>query len=94
VQDQALATSGDYLQAFTSDFAHHHIIDPHSGYSSPELASVSVLAPSVMLADGLATSVMVMGQAGLQLIERLSGCEAYAVTKDSVVLKTTGFQTN
>lgn len=92
IQDQAIATSGDYMQAFTPDFANHHIIDPRSGHSSPELASVSILAPTAAMADGLATAVMVMGKAGLQLIEQLSSCEAYAVTKDSVVLKTSGFQ--
>ncbi|MBT7075109.1 MAG: FAD:protein FMN transferase, partial [Anaerolineae bacterium] len=92
VANQALATSGDYLQAFSPDFANHNIIDPRRGYSSPELASVSVLAPSVMLADGLATSAMVMGKSGLDLIEKMSGCEAIAVTKKSAVLKTSGFR--
>ena len=92
VENQAVATSGDYLQGFTSDFAHHHIIDPRSGYSSLELASVSVVAPSVMLADGLATSVMVMGDAGLDMIEQMPRCEAFAVTKNARILKTSGFQ--
>ena len=92
VDNQAVATSGDYMQAFSADFVNHHIIDPRSGYSSPELASVSVLAPTVMLADGLATSVMVMGQAGLDLIEEIPHCEAFAVTKNALVLKTSGFR--
>lgn len=92
IQNRAMATSGDYMQAFTPDFANHHIIDPRSGHSSPDLASVSLTAPTVVLADGLATAVMVMGKRGLSLIDRLSGCEAYAVTKDSIVLKTSGFQ--
>lgn len=94
VQNKALATSGDYMQTFTLDFTCHHIIDPRTGYSSPELASVSVLAPTVALADGLATAIMVMGKAGLQLIERLSGCEAYTVTKDAIVFKTSGIREN
>ena len=94
VHNQAVATSGDYMQAFTPDFTCHHIIDPRIGYSSPELASVSVLAPTVALADGLATAVMVMGKAGLALVEELSSCEAYVVTKDSRVLKSSGFQEN
>lgn len=94
VENQALATSGDYMQAFTSDFVKHHIIDPRSGYSSTELASVSIAAPTVAMADGLATTIMVMGKAGLQMIENLSDCEAYAVTKDDIVLKTSGFITS
>jgi len=91
VENQALATSGDYMQAFSDDLSSHHIIDPRSGYSSPELASVSILAPSVMLADGLATSVMVMGESGLDLIERMPHCEAFTVTKSAKIMKTTGF---
>ena len=90
IENQALATSGDYLQTFSPDFANHHIIDPRKGYSSPELASVSILAPSVMLADGLATAVMVMGK--LDLVEKLPHCEAFAVTKNADVLKTSGFK--
>ena len=92
VQNQALATSGDYMQAFSADFMSHHIIDPRSGYSSPELASVSVLAPNVMLADGLATSVMVMGVAGLDLIEEINGYEAVMITKNAEILTTSGLR--
>ena len=90
VENQALATSGDYMQAFSDDLMSHHIIDPRSGYSSPELASVSVLAPTVMLADALATAVMVMGEDGLALIEQMLDCEAVAVTKKATVLRTSG----
>ena len=92
IKNQALATSGDYMQAFTLDYVNHHIIDPRTGYSSTEFASVSVTAPTVVMADGLATTLMVMGQEGLELVEKLSTCEAYVVTKDDLVLKTTGFQ--
>lgn len=90
----ALVAIGTLLAAL-SVFAHYHIIDPRSGHSSPELASVSVSAPTVVMADGLATAVMVvMGQAGLELVEQLSACEAYAVTKDARTVKTSGFQIN
>jgi thiamine biosynthesis lipoprotein len=94
IQDRALATSGDYMQTFTPDFSSHHIIDPRSGRSSPELASVSITANTVTLADALATTVMVMGKSGLELIEQLDGCEAFALTKGLSELKTSGFQVN
>jgi thiamine biosynthesis lipoprotein len=64
LKDHALATSGDYMQTFTTDYQNHHIIDPHSGHSSLELASVSVMAPKVALADGFATAVMGNGEGG------------------------------
>jgi FAD:protein FMN transferase len=92
VSDKAVATSGDYFQAYTPDLRHHHIIDPRSGFSPPELASCTVTAPSVALADGLATALMVLGKAdSLDLIESLDGCEAYLVGKDLRVANTTGF---
>jgi len=91
IRNQAIATSGDYMQAFTSDFVNHHIIDPRTGHSSPELASASIIAPTAALADGLATAVMVMGQAGLQVIEQISDSEAYVVTKNGVIQKTSGY---
>ncbi|MFH2040334.1 MAG: FAD:protein FMN transferase [Chloroflexota bacterium] len=92
VQNQAVATSGDYMQSFTPDFVNHHIIDPRIGHSSPELASASVTALTVAMADGLATAVMVMGRTGLGLIEQMAGYEAFAITKELTELKTSGFQ--
>ncbi|WP_176761243.1 FAD:protein FMN transferase [Desulforhopalus singaporensis] len=92
VSDKAVATSGDYMQAFATDFTQHHIIDPRSWSSPPELASVTVTAPTVALADGLSTAVMVLGpDLGKELIEQSDGCEAYMVGKDLKEYTTTGF---
>ena len=92
LRNQAAATSGDYMQPFTADLSQHHIIDPRTGYSAPELASVTIMAPSVMLADGLATAVSVLSsQTGLSLINRLPHVEAYLVTKSSKIIQTSGF---
>jgi thiamine biosynthesis lipoprotein len=83
VTNQAVATSDDYQQAYTADKSQHHIINPATGYSPPELASVSVLAPTATLADALSTTVMVAGiETGLQLVNQLSDVEALLVTKD------------
>jgi FAD:protein FMN transferase len=90
IKDQAVATSGDYMQAFTPDFVNNHIIDPHIGHSPLELASASVFAPTLALADGLATAVMVLGKAGLPLINRIPGCEAFLIAKDLTIMKTSG----
>ncbi|WP_420644349.1 FAD:protein FMN transferase [Candidatus Leptofilum sp.] len=83
LRNQAAATSGDYMQPFTAELSQHHIIDPRTGYSAPELASVTITAPSAMLADGLATAVAVLGsKEGLELINQLSLVKAYLVTKE------------
>lgn len=92
VTNKAVATSGDYFNNYSPDFKRHHIIDPRSGFSPPELASVTVTAPNVMLADGLATAVMAMGRKeGLDFIESQKGCEAYLVGKDLQEINSSGF---
>lgn len=69
LKDQAIATSGDYLQNWTIQrvgtgevITYFHIIDPRSYHPlvmTPEsVASASVLAPTCALADGLATAAM------------------------------------
>lgn len=92
LHNRAAATSGDYMQPFTADLSQHHILDPRTGYSAPKLASVTITAPSVMLADGLATAVMVSGRReGLQLINQIGHCEALLVTKELDTIATDGF---
>jgi len=92
VSNRAVATSGDYFQAFTPDLKHHHIIHPKNGFSPQELASCTVTAPNVALADGLATAVMVLGKDdGLDLIKSMDGCEGYVVDKNHKNLNTADF---
>ncbi len=89
---RCVATSGDYASAFTPDFVHHHIFDPATGASPRDLASVTVLAPTAMLADGLSTTFMVMGArkahamaAAMPLIDLMT------INKRGVVWKSAGF---
>jgi thiamine biosynthesis lipoprotein len=64
VSDTAVCTSGDYEQS-------HHIVDPRTGEPATGAASVTVLAPSAMVADALATAAFVLGPGdGLPLLER------------------------
>lgn len=57
--DGAIATSGDYENYFDQDKKYHHIVDPETGFSPQHLASVSVLSPSLTIADALATALFV-----------------------------------
>ena len=94
VVDQAVATSGDYLQAFTADYKHHHIIDPRTGHSSPELASCTLTAPTAAEADALATMAMVLGPSRTeQVLERMPGREGYLISKELEVTQTAGLIT-
>lgn len=90
--ERAAATSGDYMNYFTSDFSRHHIIDPRTGVSPTELASVTVLAPTAIQADALSTAVMVLGRVdGLALLAQLPAVEGLVVTKAMHVHRTAGF---
>jgi thiamine biosynthesis lipoprotein len=85
--NEAVATSGDNLQPFTADYSVHHILNPHTGRSSTALASATVIAPRLALADALATALMLMDPAqGLELVKGL-GLRAVLVTKDLRLLR-------
>jgi len=88
LQDQAVATSGDYMNSFTADFSHHHILDPHTGYSTPGLASATIIAPTATMADGLATAALVLGpQKSLQMLETIPDCKSILIGKDLQVFQ-------
>lgn len=69
--DMALATSGDYRNYREIDGRRlSHIIDPRSGRPvTHRVASATVLHPECVTADGLATAMMVLGEAGIALAE-------------------------
>lgn len=92
--DRAVATSGDYMQPFSGDYAVHHILDPRTGVSAPELASSTVIAPDAATADGLATLTMVLGEKKSRaLLAGMDGCEGCFIGKDLAVTRTPGFRT-
>lgn len=83
VTEQAVATSGDYMNSFNQDYSEHHIVDPRNGHSPPELASVTIVAPTATAADALSTAVMVLGvEDGLALLEKLPDVAGLIVTKE------------
>jgi thiamine biosynthesis lipoprotein len=91
---RCVATSGDYETFFTPDFAHHHIFDPASGDSPGELASVTVMAPTGLQADGLSTALMVLGaDQGLALAATLAGVDVLLIGKDGRRWRTQGLPT-
>ncbi len=87
-----VATSGDYLHAFSEDRRDHHVIDPRTGRPPESSSSVTVTADRAMLADGLSTALMVMDAAdGIALAETTPGAEALVVTKDGCRSASSGF---
>lgn len=84
--DKAIASSGDYRNYREVEGQRiSHAIDPRSGTPiSHNLASVSVIANSCLIADGISTSVMVMGQVeGLAYLESMEGVEGLLITRET-----------
>jgi thiamine biosynthesis lipoprotein len=75
LKDISLATSGDYRNfVMDGDIRRSHTIDPRTGYPiTHELASVSVLHPENMWADGWATALNVLGpEEGMKLANKMN----------------------
>lgn len=70
LNNQALATSGNYRIFFESDgHRYSHIVNPRTGRPvDHDLASATVVAATTMEADALSTSLLVLGpEAGMRL---------------------------
>lgn len=83
LSDVAVATSGDYRNYFEHDGEFYsHTIDPRTGGPvRHSLASVTVVAETATLADGMATAMLVLGPGdGLALAER-ENIAAYFLTR-------------
>jgi thiamine biosynthesis lipoprotein len=82
VRDKAVVTSGSYQNYFEIGGKRYcHIIDPRTGYPVTGMASVTIIADDVMIADALATAVFVSGrEKGLSLIEELPDIEGIIIT--------------
>jgi thiamine biosynthesis lipoprotein len=90
VSGRAVCTSGGYERR-TPDGSEHHLIDPRTGQAAGELASVTVIAPTALVADGLATAAFVLGaRRGLALLES-AGVDALLITTAGECLTTRGF---
>lgn len=72
IRNQAVATSGDAYQSVVIDGRRYsHIVDPKTGLGLNQRSSVTVIAPTGMIADSLASAVSVLGpKAGVQLLDQ------------------------
>ncbi|MEP0860328.1 MAG: FAD:protein FMN transferase [Ignavibacterium sp.] len=94
LENNSVATSGDYEQFFEVDgIRYHHILDPKSGYPARGLQSVTIINQSNTFADALATAVFVMGKdKGMELIETLYDTEAMIIDEQGKIFYSSGFK--
>lgn len=94
LNDMSVATSGDYRNYFEKDgIRYSHTINPISGRPiKHNLASVTVLHKSCMLADGYATAISVIGTEKAMAFADKAGIEIFLLKKvdDKFVEEQTG----
>jgi thiamine biosynthesis lipoprotein len=95
----SLCTSGDYRNFFMIEGKKYsHELNPKTGYPKEDsLLSVSIVSPTALFGDGLATAVMVMGlEKGFALVDSLPDTEGYFIYSDKnggfKSVKTKGFE--
>ena len=91
---QAVTTSGSYEKYVTFNGKRYaHIINPVTGYPATGLISVSVVGPSAEKANGLSTSIMVLGkEKGLALIGQFPDYSCLLVTDAKEIIKSPNFK--
>ena len=96
VSDLAVMGSGNYRRFFKSGGKrYHHIFNPHNGYPSQGLKSVTVIYPDPTLADAFATALFVLGaDQGIALANSVPGLEALLVTDTGSIELTEGLENN
>ena len=90
----AVSTSGDYERFFIRDGRrYHHILDPGTGEPASRSRSVTIVANSATVADGLSTGVFILGgDEGMALIEKLPDIEGVIVGADNQVRVSSGLR--
>ncbi len=77
LHNTALATSGTYEKNYGAQGRLNHLIQPQTGLSQQYFKSVTVSAPSVKLADALATALSAMRPAdAMRAVNAMPGCAA------------------
>ncbi len=84
LREGALATSGTAHRG-------EHIVDPASGRPTARLASVTVVGPSLLWADVLATAAFVRGEGAFELVAAQDGYEVLVVALDGEARRSRAF---
>ena len=90
----AVTTSGSYEKFVVFDGKRYsHIINPATGYPATGLCSVTVFGPNAETANGLSTSLMVLGKTeGLVLLDKFPDYSCLMITDAGKVVKSKIFK--
>jgi len=95
VTDCSVVTSGYYERFFYyNGQLFHHLLNPATGYPvKNNLASVSIISPTSVEADALATAAFVLGlDDGMALVNKIPGTEAVFIDMKNAIHSTEGLR--
>lgn len=93
LRDACVATSGSYEIYFDRERLFHHLVSSRTGRSPDLNTSVSIIAPSTMAADALATSVFVMDpHEAVGFVESLPRCECLIIDRSGRQRRSSGWR--
>ncbi|MBI5375460.1 MAG: FAD:protein FMN transferase [Candidatus Schekmanbacteria bacterium] len=86
--DMAVFSSGDYERKFSNEGkTFHHIFDPRTGMPATGCHGVTVIAKTIKDADGLSSSVFVMGpEEGKDFADKIGGTGVIIIENDGRVV--------
>lgn len=90
----AVTTSGNYEKFVVFNGKRYsHIINPATGYPVTGLCSVTVFGPNAETANGLSTSLMILGKkSGLELLNQFPEYSCLLITDNGKVVKSKNFR--
>jgi thiamine biosynthesis lipoprotein len=94
LEQEAVTTSGSYEKFVVFNGKHYsHIINPATGYPATGLCSVTVFGPNAEMANGLSTSMMVLGKKeGLLFLKKFPNYSCLMITDKGKVIKSENFR--
>lgn len=94
LNEGAVTTSGNYEKYVVFNGKRYsHIINPATGYPATGLCSVSIFGPNAETANGLSTSIMVLGKDyGLLLLQKFPDYSCVMIADNGKVIKSKNFK--
>jgi thiamine biosynthesis lipoprotein len=94
LNEGAVTTSGNYEKYVVFNGKRYsHIINPATGYPATGLCSVTVFGPNAETANGLSTSIMVLGkEEGLLLLQKFPDYSSVMITDNGKIIKSKNFK--
>ncbi|QES90905.1 FAD:protein FMN transferase [Rhizosphaericola mali] len=82
LKDSSIVTSGSYEKfALIDGKRYSHIINPATGYPATGIVSVTIAGPSAEFANGLSTSIMVLGiEKSKKLLQQFPNYHSYIIS--------------